>query len=204
MNVLTVRINAWQEARSLADGLPGWIFRGQQDASWGLSTALERAGQQSQGTSFLLSKIEEQIIEEFQRRAHHFLPDPPKLTDLIEWRSVIQHFGGPTRLPDFTGSFYVAAFFAAEKATKDCAIWYVNHNALYKSVGRALGINIEDLMIPYYRVSHQMVGLAQRFIGERQAPYHQFVFEVQPFRLNERAAVQQGVFCAHYRSICPL
>src|SRR5258708_38779715 len=105
MNVLTLRLNTWREARILADELTGRRFRGQQDASWLLSTLLQRAGQQGQQTCLLLPKIEEQIIEEFQRRAHHYLPDPPPLESLIEWMAMIQHFGGPTRLLDFTSSF---------------------------------------------------------------------------------------------------
>ena len=98
MNVLTLRVNTWLEARVLADELSsGWIFRGQRDASWPLITALQRAGQQGQENNFLLPQIEQQITETFQRRAHHFLSDAPPLKNLIEWLALIQHFGGPTR-----------------------------------------------------------------------------------------------------------
>ena len=198
MNVLTLRLSTWREARVVADELSGWTFRGQQDASWSLSTSLQRAGQQGQGVCVLLTKIEEQIIEEFQRRANHFLPDPPPFEDLIEWMALIQHFGGPTRLLDFTSSFYVAAFFAVEKASTECAIWCVNDYALYKAVGPLLDLDMEKVLLPYWQVSHRMGTVAQKLIKQQQNAFKSFIFEVQPFRLNERLAVQQGLF------LCPL
>ncbi len=201
MNCVTLRLKTWREARILADELQGWIFRGQQDASWSLSTTLQRAGQQAQGTSLLLGKIEHQIIEEFQRRAHHFLIDAPPLENLIEWMALIQHFGGPTRLLDFTSSFYVAAFFAVEKASSECAIWGVNDHALFKAVGPLLGVDMKESLLPYWQVPHRMGALAETMLKENQTSFAQpkhFTFEVQPFRLNERLAVQQGRF------LCPL
>ena len=100
---LTIEPTDWQAARELGASLHGWIFRGQRDASWFLDTSLQRAGQQ--GQNFPLSKREKQVIEAFRRRAHHFLTDPPATEDEIEWMALIQHFGGPTRLLDFTSSF---------------------------------------------------------------------------------------------------
>jgi hypothetical protein len=202
MKAMTLRLNRWSEARILADELDGWTFRGQQDASWSLSTTLQRAGQQGQATSVLLTTIEQQIIEEFQRRAHHFLPDPPPVEHLIEWMALIQHFGGPTRLLDFTSSFYVAAFFAIERASAECAVWCVNRYALFKAVGPLLGVDMEQSVLPYWQVPHKMGAVAEMILKEKQPVLRRqpqsFVFEVQPFRLNERLAVQQGRF------LCPL
>lgn len=198
MTVRTLHFKTWREACVLANELRGWSFRGQQDQSWPLSTALQRAGQQGQETSFLLTNIERQIIEEFQRRAHHFLPNPPPIEDLIEWMAIIQHFGGPTRLLDFTKSFYVAAFFAIERASSECAIWCVDSTALYRAVGPLLNIDMNDAKLPYWRVHHRMGAIAQKFITQNPSPNRSFVFEVQPFRLHERLAVQQGLF------LCPI
>ena len=115
-SVLSFRLNDWRDARMLADELLTWTFRGQQDAAWALSTSLQRAAIPGRG-SILLTGAEEQIIEQFQRRAHHFLRTTPPVKNLIDWMALIQHFGGTTRLLDFTKSFDVAAFFAVEKAT---------------------------------------------------------------------------------------
>lgn len=198
MNVLTLRLNTWREARILADELTGWRFRGQLDASWMLSTVLERSGQR-QETSPSLSKIEQEIIEEFKRRAHHFLPAPPPLENLIEWMALIQHFGGPTRLLDFTRSFYVAAFFAVERASAESAIWCVNHDALLEAVRRLIGIKETDESV--WQVPHRTGAVLQKLLKQQQQGSFRgfpFILEVQPFRLNERLAVQQGIF------LCPL
>jgi hypothetical protein len=197
MNVLTLRINSWLEARILADELSLWVFRGQQDASWSLSTALQR-GATKGNTAFLLTGIEEQIIEEFQRRAHHFLQDPPELAARVEWLALIQHFGGPTRLLDFTRSFYVAAFFAAERALTECAIWCVNSHTLHEATGRHLGLDMKESLLPHWQLLHRFGVIAQEMIVQKPSNHEPLVFEVQPFRLNERLSVQQGVF------LCPL
>jgi hypothetical protein len=47
----------------------------------------------------------------------------------LEYFSLLQHFGAPSRLLDFTKSPYIAAYFAFEQATKEpdeVAIWVVN------------------------------------------------------------------------------
>ena len=122
MSFVTLRLNSWHDARILADELWGWTFRGQQDASWPLSSTLQRSGQEGRKTSVLLTGVELEIIEAFQRRAHHFLKDPPPSDKRIEWMALLQHFGGTTRLLDFTKSFYVAAFFAVERASTEAAM----------------------------------------------------------------------------------
>jgi len=135
---------------------------------------------------------EEQIIEQFQRRAHHFLPSPPPLENRIDWMALIQHFGGTTRLLDFTKSFYVAAFFAVERATTECAIWCVNHYDLLLGLERLLKIDTIKSTLPHWQVLHRVAAVAEDKLRKNKHSFERFVFEVQPFRLNERLAVQQG------------
>lgn len=195
MKFLNLRINTWSEARALADGLCPilWAFRGQQDSSWDLSPSLERAI----GSGLESKPCEQQIIEVFKRRAHHFLPDPPPLTNFIEWLALLQHFGGPTRLLDFTRSFYVAAFFAMEKASTDSAIWCVNTYALNRAF---LGQYQAEGSIPFWQRPHRMAAVAEHLIEKDENG--QFVFEVEPFRLNERLAIQQGLFLCPVSTYC--
>src|SRR5262249_51185970 len=125
---------------------------------------------------------------------------PPPLDSLIDWMALIQHYGGTTRLLDFTKSFYIAAFFAIEKATGECAVWCIDHHALYVALKRYLKLP-EHTFWPHWQTLH----LTARFVQEKLKTekqkgfsFERFVFEVQPFKLNERLVVQQGVF------LCPL
>jgi FRG domain len=195
--VVTIRLTNWRHALVLAEQLSGWVFRGQQDATWTLSSTLQRAA--SLGPiSVMLTAGEDQIIEGFQRRAHHFLKDPPPVEDLIDWMALIQHFGGTTRLLDFTESFYVATFFAVERATTECAVWCVDHFGLTKALDAKYKTDIFSRQLPHWQTLYRVAKLAQSRLRVEKNSYERFVFEVQPFRMNERLAVQQGIF------LCPL
>ncbi len=195
--VVTLRLNDWREARILADDLQNWTFRGQQDGSWTLSSTLQRAAASTQA-SVMLTGAEEESIEQFQRRAHHFLRISPPREKLIDWMALIQHFGGATRLLDCTKSFYVAAFFAVEKATTECAIWCINHYAMYLGMQRFLKLDDRRFSMPHWQTLHRVADFADKLLETQKHSFQRFVFEVQPFELNERLTVQQGMF------LCPL
>ena len=62
------------------------------------------------------------LVHDFRRRAHHYIQSPPSPDEHLEWLALVQHHGGPTRLLDFTKSFYVASFFAVETAHEDACV----------------------------------------------------------------------------------
>jgi hypothetical protein len=123
-----IRLNSWNDCRDLFDKLYGkwWAFWGQKDASWHLSTSLERSATRQRYLLGFLPDCESNILKDFRRRAHHYLNSHPSDDNLLEWLALIQHYGGPTRLIDFTHSPYVAAFFAVEQADSDAAVWAIN------------------------------------------------------------------------------
>ena len=92
-----------------------WLFRGMQRAEWKLETSLERACKTYYKEDLSKAAYLENILtREFRRRYYNHrvgIPDPVGL----EWLSLMQHYGAPTRLLDFTYSFFIAAFFAVEK-----------------------------------------------------------------------------------------
>jgi hypothetical protein len=102
----------WRDARELMYSLSSWVFRGQSDASWKLETTLERAARLNGVDIRKIPDVENLVLKQFQRRASQYLPNAPDDENLLEWYSLIQHHGGPTRLLDLTHSFYVACFFA--------------------------------------------------------------------------------------------
>src|SRR6266542_5802516 len=131
----------WEDVRRVAMQLDGWVFRGQRVAKWTLSTSFER-GARRYGLPQVFYRLKErQIIEAFQRRAHQFSDEGLAANDLVEWVALIQHHSGPSRLLDFSHSFYVAAFFALADAdlNDEAALWAIPADALYEVRRRKFG-----------------------------------------------------------------
>ena len=64
----------------------------------------------------------------------------------------MRHYGAPSRLLDCTYSIHVAAYFAYEFDSEECAIWAINgdwiaktEKALYASQGKDAQFLVEDL-----------------------------------------------------------
>jgi hypothetical protein len=132
---------------------------------------------------------ESAILREFQRRAHHFV-DPPGFQDRLEWLALLQHYGSPTRLLDFTHSFYAAVFFALDNAVSDAAVWAINRRMVDRVVSERVQRDVsrlptQDLNRAYIRLCNE-AGL--------QEMTSRLVVAVEPERMNERLAAQQGLF----------
>lgn len=93
-------------------------YRGQADRSWELVPSIQRG---------LYSKTENYITNDFYIRAKQVMNDPPAKENYAAWMSVMQHYGMPTRLLDWSMSPLISAFFATEKYKEhentDACIW---------------------------------------------------------------------------------
>lgn len=104
---------------------PGWLwFRGHRDSRWDLLPSVRRDYTFEQ---------ERYMSNRFYARArtrHHNCPDND---DWAGWLSLMQHYGLPTRLLDWSESPFIAAFFATHEylraeqvETKAASIWVVD------------------------------------------------------------------------------
>jgi hypothetical protein len=184
-----VRPCSWDAARDLARRLPRYAFRGQPDAGLEPSSSFERAAARLQYDPARLFEVEERMVRELQRRAAQFLLHPPAADDSLGWLALLRHHGAPTRLVDFTKSFYVACWFAIESADGDAAIWAVDLARLRERAPPLLAGGDTDAVAPLPAESWQVAraALARRDLGPG-------VVEVEPFQLDERLAAQQGMF----------
>jgi len=203
---------SWRDAVEVAECMHGWLFRGQQDRGWGLETSLERAANTYQCPVDTLQEQEQEILNQFKRQAGHYLPNLPDDRHNgggdLEWLSLIQHHGGPTRLLDFTRSFYVASFFAMETATNTATIWAVNQSVLErKFIDRAdlypegdhrptrEGVKVRCVERCVRRNQGQIF---DNPVQDNQEPNPAIdgpnVIAVKPWRLNQRLIIQQGWF----------
>ena len=163
---------------------------------------MERATEKYRENFTEILQDENQIIEKFISRAHHYIQSPPGNKELIEWLSIIQHYGGPTRLLDFSISFYIAAFFAIESAISNACVWAINEMSI-----SSLSLNKFYIYPPYtsgwnFNETNQLViRFAEAFIKNRSLD-QSFVLPIVPSRLNERLAIQKrGNF--FFRAIYP-
>src|SRR5439155_228450 len=85
-------------------------------SSFVLQTSLERALDDAGVSLEAAVGIEQQMRKEFKLRAHYYINHLPNRGGVLSWLALMQHYGAPTRLLDWTYSFYVAAFFPLAEA----------------------------------------------------------------------------------------
>ncbi|HEY3306419.1 MAG TPA: FRG domain-containing protein [Candidatus Binatia bacterium] len=93
-----------------------WCFRGDR-ATPGFKTSLERASIDRWGRNWSeMPDIENGLLRRFKREAHLYLTSQPDEDDIIGWLALMRHHGAPTRLLDWTYSFFVAVYFAISRS----------------------------------------------------------------------------------------
>jgi len=193
----TERLEEWHKMDDYRKALEKehWIFRGQEKAVWGLKTSLERACERLPSGHALKDRViaEDRLKREFRRRLHHYLPTVPELSDTLEWLSLMQHYGAPTRLLDFTYSIYVAAYFALESADDDCAVWAINAAWSLATSAELLPKNCRGGKLYLTKLLDEKRSRDFDKVFMRPTPVP-LAAAVNPFRLNERLTVQKGVF----------
>lgn len=181
---------------------PSFVFRGQMDAKWELSSSLAR-------TAHVFPKaLEEQMLAHFPRRAadypaHHL----PKRVDTLRWLSLLQHYGAPTRLVDCTRSPYVALFFAIETLPTRPrpalpAVWIIDiarlRLALLEAVRTGVLTLTDDNDEPVIGSYAQKIAITRDDLVARELVHTQpaktIVAVLEPWQLDARQAAQQSVF----------
>ena len=180
-----------------------WIFRGHSDSTWKLRTGIERLN---------LAIEEPKIIDDFKRHAHLYT-DTNKIDNTLEWLSVMQHNGTPTRLLDWTFSPYVAIFFALndttisihDKEQRYSAVYALN----YKPINLKLGDSYKNHKVYEFLSSDNFIfhntmnddaHFKSVFFSEFMKEIEEFpptVLPLIPFNSHVRLTIQQGLF------LCP-
>lgn len=108
-------------------------YRGHGDKSWELVPKIQRG---FSGEDEALFRRERSYTNDFQARAKMFYHAAPPLDDFCSWLTLMQHYGLPTRLLDWSRSPLIALFFALSEPDtkdKDACIWILNPGRLNAS-----------------------------------------------------------------------
>ncbi|MGW3175829.1 FRG domain-containing protein [Streptomyces sp. NPDC001153] len=134
--------SSWEDVlASLDKAGPRWIFRGQRDYSWPILTKLGRTLRMidSEHKKDWI-EAENSAIGYFMDRASALLRSTPDEHDLLAWLALMQHYGAPTRLLDWSFSPYVALYFAYEQPNdSDSALFALDSvNTRHANTGRIM------------------------------------------------------------------
>ena len=170
-----------------------WIFRGHSNATWNLKTSLERAINDYGLSMKDAPRIEGGLLRRFKRQSQNYISDLPAQGNYMEWFALMQHYGAPTRLLDWTYSFFVALYFAVEHAVGECAVWAFNSDCVTSKITSILPKKDtkccgED---PNTLIPRNFESVFMR------EPPKALVCPMNPYNFNERLVIQQGVF------LCP-
>lgn len=175
-------------------------FRGHREASWKLVTTLDRAlvktisVETADISSTSLTKLnpannERAVLLEFQRGAHHFHASTPALDEIVDWLALMQHYGAPTRLLDWTRSPYVALYFAMQGASvSDSALWAIDMQWFKERANELL--RQHDKSCPDRSDFRALYEYTNRIFLRDDNPH--CIVAASPMRLNERMLAQQG------------
>ncbi len=162
-----------------------WIYRGQGDSSWGLQTSIDRMFEDA--LSYSTSKLNTEIalLKRFQRESHHYGINNIGLLNIPEWLSLMQHYGAPTRLLDWTHSAWVGLFFAIVELgnNKNAALWLADWNAI-DNKGNSI---VKDK----FKCDHNLVSI-ENFSEVIKSG--DGVIKLNSFKQNPRQIIQQGTF----------
>lgn len=199
--IVTATMECWNDITSFNQlFLSNYIFRGQADSEWGLEPSLERLVKRHHPNykdKNIPSIYEHKMLKEFKYKYPLYeINVHPKENENLEWLTLMQHFGTPTRLLDFTNSLFVALYMALDGSFSDSsAIWainklaterehiktYMSTNAIHSTPKRVIDTYIRDK-------ANSVIGMSRTSSVEKE------IFPVYPQLCNERVSIQQGLF----------
>lgn len=179
---------------------PNWCFRGHADATWPLTSSLERYCSDFGFARRKMSRVEQSLLLDFCRTVAVHAAEVPSTSDPQDLLALMQHHGTPTRLLDWSYSPFIAMYFALETAKGPAAVWALNGDWIEREADRVVRSVAPQLPPPSeYAERRDGETFFKLFMPQHlktpQRPAR-FVYTVNPRVLNTRLTIQQGVFTA--------
>ncbi|MEO7931577.1 MAG: FRG domain-containing protein [Chthoniobacterales bacterium] len=176
-----------------------YIFRGQASAHWNLESSLERLLGDN-WSSVRARQFEDFALQRFRSKFHLYDGENIEPTSRLAWLSLMQHYGAPTRLIDFTESPFVALYFAMES---------ISPTELQTNKGSSMAIfaldysKMMDASIDFIKnndakflESRESLQLKQDTVFDDIVDPHSYkiAWATEPQRINKRLDRQSGCF----------
>ena len=193
-------------------GRRNWVYRGHSrfaddgPNNWKLESSLDRFLQVHRGKAIRSSSWyprERAQINRFRGSAHIHLSHLPDSSDKLTWLALMQHYGGPTRLLDFTFNPAAALYFALREAGTSTGPYSIHALHIDTVRGRAKvarqSLSQHEKSVPSLNPKTDEYG-----IGAKPSAVD-FVGFFDGSVLNPRQEVQDGLFmvCLLYTSPSP-
>ncbi|HLA33409.1 MAG TPA: FRG domain-containing protein [Rhodocyclaceae bacterium] len=193
--IIEKRISSITELTHELNTLPNhFAFRGQSNADWRLQSTLERILGDKWSTE-TARQFENYSLDTFKSKYHIYNVEEHTPKSKFAWLSVMQHYGVPTRLIDFTTSPYIALYFALEtydpRSNKDFAVYAIDYTAIMEE-----SINfIKKSDNKFIETRHTIQGKQDQIFDDVVDRYsYDIAWITEPIELNARIDRQSGTF----------
>ena len=198
---LETKLTNWEDIFKLPQQfMDKFVFRGQGDSEWNLSTSLERSIGKfypyNTDTSLYFTE-EKYLLKAFKWKYPLYSTSLPDKDDLIEWLTIMQHYGAPTRLVDITRSLFVAVYFAlADAASAHSAVWAINGSILNHKFFNKYVANLTAQSLSQDQLDELALNEANNILGRAclDDKIETDLLLIKPRLANERISRQQGAF----------
>ena len=160
---------------------PDPFFRGHSNSNWKLLPGLARQNADAY--------VENRLYYRFTSLGSHLFPPNSTTWDIL---FLMQHYGIPTRLLDWTANFSVALYFAIKNCESEGAIWILNPYQLNLKTNNEWGL--------YHLNNDFPIGYHDYFIEGRSDTFGSFpasVIAIAGRSYDNRMRSQRGVFTLH-------
>ena len=156
-----------------------WDFRGQSDAKWTLNPSISRHFDYLRdhlGVNTIAEQdLEFYMLQNFKKTARLYTERLPNESDDLEWLALMQHYGCPTRLLDFSFSPYIALFFAVSNGTTDFSLFIIPLEALETNWEKNKAIKICKKANCKATLTESVAAFEPKLVADRQL-FQQSVF----------------------------